>query len=211
MKRAYYGAEEKKLIDRHERTRDSIHVLNTDGYGYNIAFKDEADAIRIENELDAVMLSQAEARRSGTALDYIKKTQKKYLIFLATETAFLLGLGLSLLSPTLAKMSRYLLSGAVLLAISDIFNIVQFFQTVNDVRDFKKYDIYLDIRDDIKKYSNVPYLFEATGFSKLGINDVDKCSLREMKIISRNLEAIKEYSKYTEGEKDEKGQVEKSL
>ena len=214
MKRAYYGANEKELISEIRYGLGNTHVIYCDGYGFDVKSENAEECNKVRERFKDLMLEQAVQRRDSNALEHINKTQKKALKLVAIETgAALTCLGLSYASPTLAKILRYISAGVAALAIE---NAISYIQGIFDKRDLKKYELFLEAREEIERFSNDPWLFEATSLRSLDITNLDKCSLRELRIILRNLEVVRDYSRFTKSEilrtsEDEKDQVKKSL
>jgi len=176
MKYGYNGASERELIANYKIVDDKIVILYLDGYAEKIPYTKSNEDIII-----AKMITQAEVRRDSEAERISNTNMKKALtVGLGSGAVTLASLGLT-------QFGEYI---SIFFGPIALYNLIYMLQQNANIKELKKYDIYLKIREEIEKYQNNPSLYNnvKTRNNSLNINTLDNYSLKDLRVIKANLE-----------------------
>ena len=188
MKCVNVDAKGKDLID-HFTERSVIFV---DGYAR------PRKEYETEEELMNMMLNQARERSKSSTLDHLKDVEKKLLISVCAETAIVITcLGLQTTSSTLAEICKYIIAAFTAIGL---ISIAEIFQIKSDKNELKKYDVYLDMKDDLENCEASSEVFGRVTFGKsqekpLNINTIDNYSLKDVERVKSLIDTIKDNGK----------------
>ena len=194
MKFGYYdNSENKDLIQNYEKQDNKIVITFLDGPNYEISLSKENEA-----NLLNLMIEQAQDRSESDELYLVQQRRKKILMSSVVYTVLNL-ININYANKTdsnfLRTFTSILCCITGLCIVTDIF----FCKFSNDeIKELKKYDIYLSIRKTLEKNITDPNLFKGVKSQQLelNINTLDDYSLSDIKKIQSNLRKIEKYSQY---------------
>ncbi len=194
MKFGYYdNSENKDLIQNYEKQDNKIVITFLDGSNYEISLSKENEA-----NLLNLMIEQAQDRSESDELYLVQQRRKKILMSSVVYTVLNL-ININYANKTdsnfLRTFTSILCCITGLCIVTDIF----FCKFSNDeIKELKKYDIYLSIRKTLEKNITDPNLFKGVKSQQLelNINTLDDYSLSDIKKIQSNLRKIEKYSQY---------------
>ena len=198
--------EKKDIIKNYEKTDGNIKINYLDGTKYVLE-----DTESVEQKLINEMLEQAIQRNNDDSRihtngfkningDYMFPTRIEELegILLKAVALGLISAGTFGLTFTLLYDGLSLKSGsAVPLAAIVLFliSIEKVSKSVMEYIDIKKYDIYLEIKEELEKYKSNPNLFNDISTKEININNIDNITYEEMQKLEDNLERCQKLEK----------------
>lgn len=192
MNYSYDGAETKEIIQNYKTSNNKIIITFLDGTNYETPLTEENE-INLLNK----MLEQAEERSQKMSIYDLKKERTGTFNFIMTYLGITV-LSISNASTTNSKDIRCLTSlvGGIT-ALNVILDMVKYKQKNDKIKELKKYDIYLQIREILKDI-NDPNLFNGVKKQEepLNINTLDSYSLSDIKKIRNNLKRNEKYFSY---------------
>lgn len=182
MKYCYEGSDLSQLIRNYEKTDDKIIINYFNKTSCELPLTDLN-----EENIQKIMLEQAILRSnsssmcdSSTLLSKSKLFLIPWLLFGCTNIRSLSLFNFSTRSDILDFIFIGV-SGIVLVLNGVVIKI-----NSDEIKELKKYDIYLEIRDALEKYSNIFNSFDLSD-KQLNINTLDNYSLKDLQNIKSKL------------------------
>ncbi len=183
MNYGYEGATPSSLIKKFtENNHDNITVTYLDGHTSTIPFSEEK-----KEELYQQLLKQATERNNSNALITAKEKRRWASSFLVGEIIMVLLTPIAILTNKSDKIQ--LISGIAgsILAIDAVINGHRFKIANDEIKEIKKYAIYLKMKEKIEKNSDQTLFCGVKNEDQeINLNNIDEYSYAKIKKLNRN-------------------------
>jgi len=192
MKYEYEGTSKKEIIKNYEKKEDKIIINFLDGYNCEVPLTEEN-----ESDLLKIMLDQAQDRNNITKIKELEKHKKTALIgaILTTVSTFVNGSAYFLNNSNNEEKIVNLIIG-ILSGVCAIYGIAGYKAINDEIKDLKKYELYLSMKEYIENSNAQEYLFDGIKNNELNINILDSYTLKEMYQLRKNLEIYESCKPY---------------
>lgn len=194
MKYGYKGVELKNLIGKYEHnvSNNTIKITFLDDSSYEVPFTEENEQLILDK-----MLEQAKARSESNALqNAIQKRRIDFPLIMLKLSAFMVNSANHNGANSKESKIIYSVLGG-LIAITIVLDGVELKFTSDEIKELKKYDIYLAIKDKLESKINCDTCnMTDSNLSTLNINTLDNYSLGEIKRIRDNLDKEEKLGQY---------------
>lgn len=170
----YDGEENEKIISEYKINGNYVEIIYLDGSSELV---DKTDGIikEIDNELEIFA-----KKRDKDLYKNLEMERNRNLVL------FLVSLPLSLMS-----IKRNILSIILVSLLINCYSFCKYLENNKKLKELKKYRLYLSMMNDLKKDKNkdITKVIEFDSFYRepININTLDEFSLREVKIIKKEL------------------------
>lgn len=194
MKYGYKGVELKDLIEKYEHnvSNNTIKITFLDDSSYEVPFTEENEQLILDK-----MLEQAKARSESEALqNAIQKRRIDFPLMMLKVSALMINSANN--SGANSKESKIIYSVLEgLIAVTIVLDGVELKFISDEIKELKKYDIYLAIKDKLESKINCDTCnMTDSNLSTLNINTLDNYSLGEIKRIRDNLDKDEKWGQY---------------
>lgn len=183
MKFGYEGVRNEELIQKYKVNGDKITIMFLDGTIHEVDLTEEN-----ENDLLSRMLKQAQERNESLEMNLAIRERRQAFLW----AMYLSMIDLVYINTTInATTDRGEIFGTIVSGIVGLTIVINgsVCKARNDeIRELKKYAIYLNIRDRFEEMGDKPILLGENGREEfLNINTLDDYSLHDIKVIRKKL------------------------
>ena len=192
MKYEYDGKEKKDIVENYEENNNKIVINYLDGSTQTIQLTKE----NLEH-IKGILLKQAEERRNTDG----EKILADGLLYRGAQLGVsVMGLVTSILFSASTQFSaeRIFFAGvSAICAINIIFTGQKICIEQKEIDDIRKYNIYLNNKEDFDEYKDRLELYENVEYKKpIDINTIDEYSYEDLEQMRDNIKGIKSYENF---------------
>lgn len=192
MKYEYNITKKVGLIKGYNVVDDNIFIEFLDESKFSIPNSLENEKIVLDK-----MIEQAKERNKEVNIEALNEDKDEHFLNFMNNLLFWYITHLSIECINNASIQFFCL---LVIGINSYFaskNFINFYKCNKEIEELEKYDIYLDIMDDLEVCNNQELFYKVDNDTKsLNINTLDNYSLKEIKQIKSNLINSKEYIEY---------------
>ncbi len=183
MNYGYEGAAQSSLIKKFmENGNDNITITYLDGHTNTIPFSEE-----VKEKLYQQLLKQAIERNNSDALMNAKEKRKWAASFMIGEIIMILLAPVAILTNKSEKAQLIAGIAGSILTIDAVVNGHKFKMANEEIKEIKKYAIYLKMRDKIEQNTDQTLFCGVKDQEQeINLNNIDEYSFAKIKRLNRN-------------------------